>query len=163
MKYRKDRGTLKELIEKANQDSDAASCFVNGEDWEHCDGVVIVVKGRDEAFRAANILANAGMRTPGKPVVDSQNTGADSGLSASNGYVWRSDMPEREGLYKLKCNESKQQEFDVTITKSKDGSLYADLGMTWVGNVPLIILHRDLTNPQWAHLISVSQTNQGEP
>lgn len=70
MKYRKDIGSLQELIEKANQDSDAASCFVNGEDWEHCDGVIIVVKGIGEAFRAANILANAGMRTAGKPVVD---------------------------------------------------------------------------------------------
>lgn len=80
MKYRKDRGTLKELIEKANQDSDAASCFVNGESWEHCDGVVIVVKGREDAFRAANILANAGMLTPGKPVVDSQNTEVSHGV-----------------------------------------------------------------------------------
>lgn len=88
-----------------------------------------------------------------------ENAGAASGLTTAAGYAWRPDMPEREGMYKLKCEESKGQEFDVAVTKSQDGSLYADSWMIG-GEVPLVLLHRDLTNPQWAHLISVSHTEK---
>jgi hypothetical protein len=90
---------------------------------------------------------------------DTANTNADPALTAAAGYAWRPEMPDREGLYNLKCDESKQQEFDVAIPKAKDGSLYAESWMIG-GEVPLVVLHRDLTNPQWAHLISVSHTKQ---
>lgn len=67
MKYKSERD-LREMISRANKDADAASYFVNGESWDDCDGVVIIVKGREDAFRACNILANHGMSTPGKPI-----------------------------------------------------------------------------------------------
>jgi len=101
------------------------------------------------AAQLVSALSKAGMR------VSLQNASAERDCPVSTGYVWRPEMPDREGCYKLKCDESKQQEFDVAITKAKDGSLYADSWMIG-GEVPLVLLHRDLTNPQWAHLISVS-------
>ena len=67
MKYRSERN-LKDMIHRANLDTDAASCYVNGESWDDCDGVVIIVKGREAAFHACNILAHHGMRTPDKPI-----------------------------------------------------------------------------------------------
>lgn len=56
------------MIAMAEKDTDAATCFVAGENWETAGGCIIVVKGREEAFKARNLLANAGLLTPWKPV-----------------------------------------------------------------------------------------------
>lgn len=54
--------SIREMIRRANKDPDAASCFVSGSNFEDgCDGMVIIVKGAKNAFKARNLLANHGL------------------------------------------------------------------------------------------------------
>ena len=68
---------------------------------------------------------------------------------------WTSEMPYREGLYLLKCDESKGCEMEASVYEEGDDLVVSC--WPFAHPMPVILLHTDLTNPQWAHLISVSQ------
>lgn len=62
--------SVEEMVSMANQDSDAASSFAIGSTLDDTVGAIIVIKGGEEFRRVRLMLVNAGMLTPGKPVVD---------------------------------------------------------------------------------------------
>ena len=60
--------SLATLIRHANEDSDAASCFVFGTDWEHAQGAIIIIKGRGAAELAVDVLEEHHLLNQFKPV-----------------------------------------------------------------------------------------------
>jgi hypothetical protein len=60
--------SLRKLCARANADTDPVSIFMLGDKLEEYTGAIIIVKGGANAFKARNILANAGMVDINKPV-----------------------------------------------------------------------------------------------
>lgn len=58
----------KQLLLKAQLDTDPVSVFVDGCSWDDADAAIFVVKS-DRAREVYQLLADKGLVTPGKPVV----------------------------------------------------------------------------------------------
>lgn len=61
---------IEALLMMANQDSDAASVAVLGENLDEAQGAIVIIKGRLNVWALRAWLIQNGMLTNGKPVVD---------------------------------------------------------------------------------------------
>ena len=61
--------TTAQLLDKARRDTDPVSVFVDGESWDDAEAAIFIVKGPEKVRALYDALAQAGMVTPGKPVV----------------------------------------------------------------------------------------------
>lgn len=60
--------STKQLLLKAQLDTDPVSVFVDGTSWDDADAAIFVVKGA-KADAVYQLLVEQGLVTPGKPVV----------------------------------------------------------------------------------------------
>jgi len=62
-------GTTRQLLQKAAKNPGPVSVFIDGSGWDDADSAMFIVKGRDLAHEVYAALAEAGLVTPGQPVV----------------------------------------------------------------------------------------------
>lgn len=78
------------------------------------------------------------------------------GKQNSQSRQWSKEIPTKEGCYFIRAVETEGEEVFINVYENNGFGLCGDFPDLGHG-LPILVVHRGLTDPEWSHAISITE------